>query len=413
MSKIKIKNFGPIKEGYQEDNDFMEVKKVTVFIGNQGSGKSTVAKVISTLVWMEKAINRGDFSESWTFHEFKEQFKYQNLLDYFRDDTIIDYVGELYSICYDVFKNQWPVIKKKTKSNYVVPKIMYVPSERNFLSVIKDANGVRGLPEPLFEFAEELRKSQDFIGSNGILLPINNVYYKYDRNSEIGIIYNKEYSVNMLAASSGFQSLVPLYLVSYNLSDLISKADSDLNSDTVSVDQKLKVNKQIAEIMLSKTLTDRDKLLEVDNIKSKFISKAFINIVEEAEQNLFPRSQHQMLNSLLKFNNMNDDNKLIMTTHSPYLINYLSISIQGAYLFDKINSTNKSAELIARLDKIMPLKSGVAASDVIIYQLDEIMGTIAKLPNPEGIPSDKNYLNQSIAEGNQLFDSLLEIEQEL
>jgi predicted ATPase len=43
MSKIRIKNFGPVKDGYPENNGWLEVKKVTVFIGNQGSGKSTVA----------------------------------------------------------------------------------------------------------------------------------------------------------------------------------------------------------------------------------------------------------------------------------------------------------------------------------------------------------------------------------
>ena len=48
MSKIRIKNFGPVKEGYLEEDGWMDIKKVTVFIGNQGSGKSTVAKLIST-----------------------------------------------------------------------------------------------------------------------------------------------------------------------------------------------------------------------------------------------------------------------------------------------------------------------------------------------------------------------------
>ncbi len=65
MSKIRIKNFGPIKEGFKEadGNEWMDVKKVTVFIGNQGSGKSTVAKVISTLTWMEKSsINSEPYS---------------------------------------------------------------------------------------------------------------------------------------------------------------------------------------------------------------------------------------------------------------------------------------------------------------------------------------------------------------
>ena len=53
MSKIKIKNFGPIKEGCLENDGWIEIKKVTVFIGNQGSGKSTIAKLISTFTWIE------------------------------------------------------------------------------------------------------------------------------------------------------------------------------------------------------------------------------------------------------------------------------------------------------------------------------------------------------------------------
>jgi hypothetical protein len=98
-----------------------------------------------------------------------------------------------------------------------------------------------------------------------------------------------------------------------------------------------------------------------------------------------------------------------MTTHSPYIINYLSIAIQAGYLKDKI----KSKELLKKLNTIVPLISAVKASDVVIYQLDEKDGTIRKLPDFEGIPSDKNLLNQSLAEGNELFDLLLEIEQEL
>jgi hypothetical protein len=50
-------------------------------------------------------------------------------------------------------------------------------------------------------------------------------------------------------------------------------------------------------------------------------------------------------------------------------------------------------------------------SDVVVYQLDNA-GNITKLPDYEGIPSDDNFLNKSLAEGNELFGSLLEIEQD-
>ena len=51
MSSIIIQNFGAIKTL----NAPVEIKKVTFFIDNQGSGKSTVAKLISIFSWIEFA----------------------------------------------------------------------------------------------------------------------------------------------------------------------------------------------------------------------------------------------------------------------------------------------------------------------------------------------------------------------
>ena len=60
MSRIKIKNFGPLKETASVTDGWIDIKKVTVFTGNQGSGKSTVAKLVSTFTWMEKVLTRGE-----------------------------------------------------------------------------------------------------------------------------------------------------------------------------------------------------------------------------------------------------------------------------------------------------------------------------------------------------------------
>lgn len=59
MSRIKIKNFGPLKETVSAMDGWIDIEKVTVFTGNQGSGKSTVAKLVSTFTWMEKVLTRG------------------------------------------------------------------------------------------------------------------------------------------------------------------------------------------------------------------------------------------------------------------------------------------------------------------------------------------------------------------
>lgn len=409
MSKIKIKNFGPIKEGFNENgNEWMDVKKVTIFIGNQGSGKSTVAKVISTLAWMEKAINRDEILGPKSLKEFQKYFQYQNLSGYFKESTTIEYYGEAYSIIYNSEEKPYTITTKNNSGKYIVPKIMYVPAERNFLSVIRNATGVRGLPEPLFDFAEELKRGQNEIKESEVELPINGVHYKYDKESDTSFIIGHDFNVNLLVASSGFQSIVPLFLVSRSLANIIRNG-SEINPSNISVIQSIKMNEEIAKIMLDNKLTDTEKINMSNEIEAKFQNKAFINIVEEPEQNLFPTSQWQIVRSLLEFNNMSEGNKLLLTTHSPYIINCLSLAIQTNYLKNKI----KSEDLLDRLNAIVSLKSTVQSSDVAIYQLDEETGTITKLPDYEGIPSDKNYLNMMIKKGNKLFDSLLELEEEI
>src|ERR1700744_5243620 len=102
MNKIRIKNFGPIRTGYNINDGWMPINKVTIFIGNQGSGKSTVAKVISTMSWLEKALVRGDFGEKelTSGSLFRRHFSYQNVDSYFSDDTILEYQGDAYHISY-------------------------------------------------------------------------------------------------------------------------------------------------------------------------------------------------------------------------------------------------------------------------------------------------------------------------
>lgn len=408
MSKIRIKNFGPIKSGLSDanGNEWLDVKKVTVFIGNQGSGKSTVAKVISTLTWMEKALNRGDIDEPKTFFDFIEHFKYQGINDYFRGNTIIDYKGDAFNISLGHQESKPQIlIQRNSKGRYLVPKISYVPAERSFLSVVKNATGVRGLPEPLFDFAEEFRMGQKEIGENEINLPINNVTYKYHESTDTSFIYGQKYRVNLLNASSGFQSLVPLFLVSSTLAKRISK-NSELSSSSLNVIQSIRMNEQIVRIMQNEELTDTDKLKASKEIQSRYINKCFINIVEEPEQNLFPTSQHKLLNSLLGFNNMIKGNKLIVTTHSPYLINYLTLAVKANMVKAKIDSGNSKD----KLDKIVPLHSTIQGDDLVIYELDEKEGTITKLDDYKGLPSDQNDLNTELEESNELFAQLQEIE---
>ena len=144
----------------------------------------------------------------------------------------------------------------------------------------------------------------------------------------------------------------------------------------------------------------------LDEKLKKFIPSFFINIVEEPEQNLFPTSQQKVINSLLEYNNALDSNKLIITTHSPYIIGYMTLAVKAMELFKKA----KKEEVRAQINEIVPQKSAISHDDLVIYELDEKDGSIHKLDTYKGIPSSKNYLNSELSEKNELYAQLLDIE---
>ena len=417
MSKIRIKNFGPIKEGYLGDDGWIEVKKVTVLIGNQGSGKSSVAKLISTFTWIEKVLTRGDFEpkEFTSYSRFRKNYcSYHRIDNYFLDieknDTAeIEYWGNSYKMKY--FKGLLEISEVRN-GDYPLPQIMYVPAERNFISYVKSPKELKLSSESLKEFLTEFDNAKDAM-KGSMKLPINDVDIEYDKFNDIVNIrgndkYGKNYKVRLTESSSGFQSLVPLYLVSDYLANGVKKT-SEANLGGMSSEEIDRFKVLAAEIYSNETLTSEQRRAALSVVSSKFNKTAFINIVEEPEQNLFPTSQQQMLNSLLALNNLNEGNKLIMTTHSPYLINYLTLAVEA----DRLKAIVKTEPLKGKLNKIVPLHSTLDGNDLVIYEFDEKFGCIKLLGDYKGLPSDENQLNNELIEGNESFSKLLEIEKRL
>ncbi|WP_013663412.1 AAA family ATPase [Olivibacter sp. XZL3] len=408
MSKIKIKNFGPIKEGIP-DNGWIDIKKVTVFIGNQGSGKSTVAKLISTFTWMEKALVRGDYKIEWfqQKNQLRSQFlSYHRLENYLKNNngkgSYIEFDGTAYHILY---QDGELTIKEKLGSTYPLPQIMYVPAERNFIAYVKSPKELKLSSESLTEFLTEYDNAKNEI--KGIVeLPINSAGIEYDKFTDSLNLKGEEYRIKLTEASSGFQSLVPVYLVSAHLANMVKKQSED-NKEPMSSDEMKRFRTGVEEVWSNDSLTDEQKRIALSVLSSRFNKTAFINIVEEPEQNLFPGSQRELLHGLLKFNNYNEGNKLIITTHSPYLVNYLSLAVKAGELKEIVKQEDERE----RLNKIVPLNSTIRPKELAIYEMDEKTGVIHVLESYNGLPSDENELNERLDEGNELFAQLLEIQQ--
>ena len=399
MSNITIRNFGAIKE----HSTPIEIKKITFFIGNQGSGKSTVAKLIATFMWIEKALVRGDYDKKWI--ERKNKFKntflpYHRIENYLKENTFIRYEGNAYIITYE---KEFLKIEEKKNNDYSLPQIMYVPSERNFIAYVKSPKELKLSSEALKDFLTEFDNSKGIV--KNLELPINNAILDYDKLNDTLNLKGDDYKIKLTEASSGFQSFAPIYMVSSYLAKSVKK-QSEVKVG-MSGDEKDRFRKEVEKIYSSKELTEEQKNIAISVLSKKFNKTSFVNIVEEPEQNLFPTSQRDMLYSLLKINDEIPANKLIITTHSPYLVNYISVAVEAGNIQ---NEANKE-----QIGKIIPISALVKSDDLAIYELDEKGfdeegNTVKLLGNYNGIPSDENFLNDEIGRTNELFADLLDLQ---
>ncbi|WP_293298855.1 AAA family ATPase [Pedobacter sp. UBA4863] len=272
---------------------------------------------------------------------------------------------------------------------------MYVPAERNFLSAVDYPDKLKGLPKSLSTFWEEMQRSlQELSGS--LVLPVGNVKLEYNKSNKITRIVGKNYSLRLSEASSGFQSYVPLFLVSKNLAQSLGREKDNSKSEMSTAEQR-RLKDEIEKIVTNPRLSEEFKEAALKLLSDKFKNDSFLNIVEEIEQNLFPSSQKQILFKLIEFANEAEGNSLVLTTHSPYIINYFTLCIKAYDVYLKIQQS-KQEELEERLNEVVPLKSIVDSAGSIVYELNED-GSIKILETYKGLPSDDNYLNEIFRRG--------------
>lgn len=420
MPQLRIKNFGPIKNGFIENDGFMEISPVTIICGNQATGKSTIAKLYSTFTWLEKAYLKSNLENNKFLNiDFVSYCSEQKLSEYFNGETEITYIG---FICRFEYKDnqftQNAIDDFYTKlKNYNRPKIMYIPSERNLLSVVDDAENIKKLPLMLSILLEEYNKAKKNSETGIFELPISDIKLQYDKQTLSTKVLTNVGSVDILNSSSGIQSVAPISLVTRYLTKIVT-SDFAKNIKKLSLNERNAIKDWLGRISDNKsetTLYYLDQIFYGQKVDEKiqrkievlihfFFNTRFINIVEEPEQNLYPESQGKVLYELLECMNSNKDNQLIITTHSPYILSYLTLSAKAAELLNKGVPADK-------IEKIVPEKSAVSGDKITIYETKED-GSITKLSPYENIPSDENLLNKAMAEGNEKFAELLDLEQE-
>lgn len=103
------------------------------------------------------------------------------------------------------------------------------------------------------------------------------------------------------------------------------------------------------------------KTAALESLSSRFRYSHFVNVVEEPELNLSPESQRDLLQELIGFVNERPENKLVVTTHSPYILAALNNLMYAARVGKKYREA---------VDRIIPERYWIDPETVSAYQLE-------------------------------------------
>lgn len=356
--RLIVKSFGPVK-----DLDIV-FKSVTIFVGDQGTGKSCVAKLFSMFKWLEKALvmQRQKLSYYEQYNRFSTMLcKYHRIESFLNEETYIRFEGEKYVFEYDNLKFH---INDTGRAITSLSKIIYIPAERTILSVAENKSRLlKELPDSCDTFHDEFGDAK-YAYKGGYDLPFGELHYEYDVLNDISKIYGKGYEkrpIRLTHASSGIQSALPLCLVSEYLSNKILEKEEI----RLSKEDRDKMEKEIAEIMHNEDYTASVKEIMLKQMSSLNRYGCFINITEEPELNLFPKSQLGVIKSLVKDNNKARNNQLIITTHSPYTLAIFNLIILASKVHEKGN-----LEIKTHVEQILPTEYHINTKDFIAYALN-------------------------------------------
>lgn len=354
--KLSIRSFGPIP------SLDIQFEKVTIIIGDQGTGKSCIAKLFSLFKWLEKTLLMGKCDTR--YYSLYERFKkklcaYHRMDSFVKEDSYIRFETEYYVFLYE--EGEFTVTEKQVQQSKGLSKIMYVPAERCYLSSAE--SGVRkslGLPESCATFNMVFGEAK-IAYKNGYALPFGEFRFEYQQLNETSYIIGEGYKIRLSDASSGMQSALPLCIVSEYLGGQVSSGVEREISETEKEDMRKQINAIMDNENYSETV--KDALLKRLSAKSKYNS--FINIVEEPELNMFPNSQLPVIKSLVKVNNLSSDNMLVVTTHSPYLLAIVNMLIMASNVSSYGEMWKKEVNEIESSD------FHISEGDIVAYGLNE------------------------------------------
>lgn len=321
---LRIQHFGPIV-----DIELDNITPLTILIGESGSGKSTIMKVLSMFRWIYKRVvlrsyvRQAKIKKTGIGIQMKTLLKTSQLNEYLKDETEIVYRRDDYTISYVNGKlNAQADIQA---DNLSLEKICYISDKRSMIpdfmeNKIERKNANFYLQDTLENFllaADSIRQLPlDYLKVE-LKIEKSNKGDKYMIKSTDG----NPCSIQLRNSSSGMQTVTPLSII---VEYYAKKFDSQKSMNA----------------SLFSYLQDNDKLDAFNTAKNiGEISKKNVHLfIEEPELSLYPESQRHLIDFLVNRCFMSEhpyNMTLMIATHSPYIVNYLNVLIRRSKEHDK------------------------------------------------------------------------------
>ncbi len=411
MAHLQIRNIGPLS------NVDFPINRLNVIIGKQSTGKSTIAKIMSFCLWLEKDIvahQNANYIDNIFIK--KQLLDYHKLGNYLNDGAFIFYDGESISFEFRGVDN-FKITLKDNFYNANTGKVAYIPAERNLValanisSLSMDKNYVRDFLFNWLSVHDKYKKE----GAVPIVDLGVNYYFDTDLNKDRIILKGgKELGIDEV--SSGMQSVIPLFIYLRYVTKWVFENDEETSFDKYSVLQKAYIKSlspdmgdefmervlaipdfnqklkdfigELKNLGESEQVSDQLKkmnLSEISQLIDRIGRPHYANVViEEPELNLFPQTQVRLVYDMLREFDFERD-KLLITTHSPYTLYAVNNCMLGFLVKDELDEDD-----IAHL---ACLNSVIDPDKVSVWQITDT-GTLENIKNSAVGIIGNHYFNE-------------------
>ena len=386
--QLVVKNFGPIKDAT------VDFKRVTVFIGPTGGGKSTLAKLAAIFRdddWLRETKHLDRYAkfnrelqkfQISTYLKKSGQVEWESVDDslFFnaggfhhssteRKNNLIKGINILNGLAYEMkstFLEELIDNASAEEKEFIAQiqgtknDVYYIPADRAFAAAIEVSlaglvlNNI-ALPASLLSFINEFKQAQMRVAHQPLNIPFLNISYR-EINRKTVVDIGEEEPIELAESASGIQAVVPMLLV-------IAQSPGQWITE--------------------------------------FESRSFI--IEEPELNLYPTAQQGLLNWLVE-KCTKGENDLTITTHSPYLLAHFNTLL---FAYQVAQNHPERADEIAR---VVPRESWINPAEFAAYHVEgQKENGVRSIVNPETGLISYNGLDAIASAEATEFEKLLDI----